>query len=499
MSIARKAGRAAGALFLRKCWTSLVSLGVIAYLASVLSKEEFGVVAFSSTILAVIQILAVSGISEYVVFFNGTENERAEVANAAFWLNLAASLGVVMVGAALAPAIARYFGQPVIGPVILVMLGGFFASMIASIPKALYRKDINYAPLVALETVQQTVVSIGQVLLAWQGWGVFSLVVPPTVVGSMIAAVFLWRSPLALTRGSGVHLWPSILRYSKHIVGARLLTRFANEGDNLVIGAVLGLSALGRYHLAYRMANILFLSLMPVVIDVSMPVFANIANERRRLFVRYVRMLSLIMFVMFPLLLMLFVNAREISLVIYHEDLGLLVQVLMISVLGRCISSPTGGLFNATGKPYVSLWFVCIFTPLFLGTLYLTCSQGLLVAASTVAAFFTVGQVVQTWLASRFVFRMPLGRILTRIWPYALPAGTASGLALFARTLVTSESLILHIVTISTVFLASYAVLFRTLAGKEVGRIIRLFGSIHPNLGQIARLLSWPDTTRFAN
>ena len=486
-------------LFLRKCWTSIVNLLVIAYLARTLSLEAFGIVPVCTTILSVIQILAVSGISEYVIFYNGRKEDRDEVINAAFWLNLVASLGVVAVCIPLAPAIANHHEDPVMGPVILVMLGGFFSSMVASIPKALYRKEINYGPLVALETVQQTTVCIGQVVLAWQGFGVFSLVLPTAIVNPFIALIFLWKSPLKLRGGMGFRHWSRIFAYTRHIIVARLLTRLGNEGDNLIVANVLGLADAGRYNLAYRMANILFLSLTPVVVDVSMPVFARISEDRRRLFVHYVKMLSLIMFVMFPVLLIVYVNASEISMLIYEKDLGLLVQILMISVLGRCISSPTGGLFNATGKPQIALRFVSVFAPSFLGTLYFTSRFGLIEAAMTVAGFFTVGQIVQTWLASRFVFDMPLGRIMSRIWPYALPSALAGAITLAARMFVTTDDLILHTLIVSTIFGACYVVLFRWLAAKEVVRITRLFEAIHPKLGNAARILSWPRAGKLAS
>ncbi|MCB1098830.1 MAG: oligosaccharide flippase family protein [Verrucomicrobiae bacterium] len=500
MSTARKAGHAAGALFLRKVWTSLVSLGVIGYLARTLDIEAFGVVAVCATLLSLIQVLAVSGISEYVVFYNGDEDEKRTVANAAFWLNFFASLLVVAVGIGVAPLIVEQ-NDPIYGPVIMVMLASFFSSMVASIPKALYRKEINYGPLVALETVQQTLISIGQVVLAWRGFGVLSLVLPTAIVGPIIAAIFMWKSPLVLTGSLGILHWGKILRYTRHIIGARLLTRLANEGDNLVIKTVLGDKALGLYALAYRMANILFLSLMPVVVDVSMPVFARIASNTRRLFLGYVKMLSLIAFVMFPVLLLLFVSAPEIAQVVYgnkaidqHQvKIGILAQIMMVSVLGRCISSPTGGLFNATGKPHIPMWFASVFTPLFLGTLYVTSGYGLYVAAFTVAAFFTVGQVVQTWLASRLIFHYSLSRVLYRIWPYAFPAGMAAGIALAARVFIYVQNPIAHIVAVSLVFAVSYAILFRVLSPKEVERIGRLLQSIHPRLGQAARWMTWPE------
>lgn len=509
MSTARKAGHAAGALFLRKCWTSIVNLGVIAYLARTLTLAEFGIVGICATILSLIQILAVSGISEYVIFFQGSDDERRDVTNSAFWLNLFAALTVVLVSIGLSPFIASQLDDhPSVGPVIMIMLAGFFASMVASIPKALYRKEINYGPLVFLETIQQTAVSFGQVLLAWQGFGVFSLVLPTAIVSPVIAVLFLWKSPLCLKSRLGVHHWKAILSYTRHIVGARILTRFANEGDNLVVGKVLGLQAAGVYVLAYKMANILFLSLMPVVIDVSMPVFASISANRRRLFIRYSTMLSLIMFVMFPVMLLLFVNVKEVAEIIYSKgrieevltigEFALLVQILMISVLGRCISSPTGGLFNATGKPHLALGFVCVFTPLFIGTLYFTSGFGLMAAALTVAVFFTVGQLVQVGLASAKVFKMPMKKVVFRTWPYLLPASIAVAIALASREFLKTENLVAHIVAVSCVFILSYSILFRTLASREVFRIVQTFQAIHPRLGAFAKILSWPHSGALA-
>ena len=265
-----------------------------------------------------------------------------------------------------------------------------------------------------------------------------------------------------------------------------------------MIAKVLGPQALGLYSLAYRMANILFLSLMPVVVDVSMPVFARICGDKRRLFLAYVKMLSLISFVMFPVLLLLFVNAQELAPLIYGDknadfaQIGMLAQIMMISVLGRCISSPTGGLFNAVGKPQIPLWFTSVFTPLFLGTLYVTSGYGIHVAAWTVAVFFTAGQVVQTWLASRLIFNYPVSRVLFRVWPYALPAGVAAGIAMIARASIPFENAITHIVAVSTIFSLSYAVLFRLFSPKEVARIGELLQSIHPKLGQAARWMTWP-------
>jgi len=260
MSVAKKAGYAAAALFLRKCWTSVLSLTVVAYLVSTLGTEAYGILAIASVILSLIQVLAVSGVSEFVIFSRGTSEDQAEAENAAFWFNAFGSLVVVVVGCLVAPLVAIFYDDPRYTTILWIMLAGFFGSMIGSIPKALYRKKIDYGPLVAVETIQLTTVSLGQVVLAWQGFGIYSLVLPSAVVAPIVAWIFIKRSPLRLLNTFGVHRWPSIFSYTKHIIGSRVLTRLANEGDYLVLGAALEKSAVGLYSLAYRMSSILFLS-----------------------------------------------------------------------------------------------------------------------------------------------------------------------------------------------------------------------------------------------
>ena len=495
MSVARKAGFAVATLFLRKCWSSLLNLGVIAYLASTLEWESFGLVAMCATSLALIQIMAVSGISEFVIFYNEKKADYRDALNAAFWLNFFVSIVVILAALLALPVITMLVNgehEKDIAPLVLLLLVSIFCSIVASIPRALFRKAINYGPMVAIETVQLTLVSIGQVTCAWKGLGVYSLVLPSAVVGPFIAIFYLRSAPKFLTRGFGLNRWREIFRYTKHIIGARLLTRFANEGDNLIIGAVLGMGKLGAYHLAYKMANIVFLSLMPVVADISLPVLAKSSDQRRRLFVRYSKMISLIAFTIIPILMLVIVNAGDLSNLIYGKDLALLVQILTISVIGRCISSPTGGLFNATGRPHIPLGFVCIFTPLFLGLLWLTARYGLVAAAGTVAICFTIGQLIQTWLASRYVFDRPLKSILINVQPYLAPTIIAGAFAIIVGTLLDGQTKferLARVILVSGLFLAAYWFLLVTFSTKALCRMEKLFYSIHPKLGNLLGLV----------
>ena len=84
MSIGEKVFSSAFLLLIRKIWSNVINLGVMAFLARILSKEDFGILAISSVFLGLINTAATSGISEYVVYYRG--NDKNEKVNAAFWL-----------------------------------------------------------------------------------------------------------------------------------------------------------------------------------------------------------------------------------------------------------------------------------------------------------------------------------------------------------------------------------------------------------------------------
>lgn len=68
MSVAKKASIAVKLMVMRRIWGALVSFSIMAYLSRVLDIKDFGIVAISSVLIQFINLLATSGISEYIIF-----------------------------------------------------------------------------------------------------------------------------------------------------------------------------------------------------------------------------------------------------------------------------------------------------------------------------------------------------------------------------------------------------------------------------------------------
>jgi teichuronic acid exporter len=403
MSLAQKAGQAGALMLIRKVWGALISFGVMAYLARELSKEDFGIVAISATLISLIQVIAISGISEYLIFYKGVDEKK--VMNAGFWLNLLATITVSMMVIIATPYWASFYGDERISKIIYLMLSGFFFNMLSAIPMAIFRKNLDYKPMILIQTVFGTVSNISQIGFAFYGFGVFSLALPNAIITPIITLALFWRSGFVPSRNLGLHYWKNIVQYTKHVIGQRILGKFVNEGDTLIIGRFFGMQVLGVYNLAFQFANLFTAHFLPIITNISMPVFAK-NNKRPELVTQhYHKMVRLLSFITIPVIAFMILNADFLISTIYGAkwiDAILPFQILSIFVMVRSIGSPTSGLFNAMGKPQIGFYFTLIFSPIFVGFILLSSiTNNLIVVSATITATRIVGSFVQLILASK--------------------------------------------------------------------------------------------------
>ena len=146
MSLGEKVFSSAFLLLIRKIWGNVINLAVMAFLARILSKEDFGLLAISSVFLSIINTLATSGIAEYVVYYDG--EDKSEKLNAAFWLNLFLTIAVVVVVVTTGPWWADFYDNKKVYSLLLLLCVSFFFEMGSTIPKAILRKELEYLSLI---------------------------------------------------------------------------------------------------------------------------------------------------------------------------------------------------------------------------------------------------------------------------------------------------------------------------------------------------------------
>ncbi|MGI9192861.1 MAG: lipopolysaccharide biosynthesis protein [Chitinophagaceae bacterium] len=380
MSLTQKAGKAGSLMLFRKGWGALVNLGVMAYLARTIDKSDFGLVVISSNLINFIQVLAISGIGEYVIYYNGDDRKR--VLNAAFWLNFVLVLTVALIVILLSPFWANQFDDPRIKHLIWMLLTGFVFSAMNSIPISIFRKSLDFKPMVTIQTIFGTIGQLTSVVCAYAGLGVYSLVVPNLMVIPVLCIVLFWRSGFRPSlRTLDTKYWKQIFGYTKHMIGATAMNKFANEGDTFIVGKLLGMEALGIYDIAYKLAHILSSHLLPIITTITLPVLSQHQKNLSVVRSHFLKMIQVIALVFFPAFTVMILFANDIILLLYGEKWTAAIlpfQILCGFAVWRTISSPSASLYGALGKPHISLYFNLTFTPIFLLAVYFGSLYGLI-------------------------------------------------------------------------------------------------------------------------
>ncbi len=404
MSLGKKVFSSAVLLFVRKIWGNVINLIVMAFLARILSKEDFGLLAISSVLLSIINSLATSGISEYIISYKG-EFEK-EVINATFWLNLLLTFGVVLVCVTAGPFWAEFYENEKIFNLILLLLVSFVFHMTSTIPRSLLRKDLDYKTIVLYSTVSMTSISIGKLVAAFLGMGVYSLALPQAIVSPLLMIAFFlkadWKPMLKL----GIIYFKDIFRFSGNVVGARVLTRIVNEGDNLIVGKFVGLEGLGVYTLAFNLANLVTTNVVFIANDIFLPLYSKVKDDAERLRDIYKRMINVLASISFPAITTLVIVAEPIVSLIYGEkwfEAIVPFQILCIFAIGRSLSSPSSAIFSAMGRPDISFKFAIFLAPVFLIAVFVGSQYSVIGVAIATTIVRVSGSIISLSLSLKLI------------------------------------------------------------------------------------------------
>jgi lipopolysaccharide exporter len=423
-------------------WTSLasaVAIGLsfvqLAMLARLLSPGDFGLMAIVLSISAFLQIMADAGASQAII--HQREVTEAQLSTL-YWINVicGAALGALLAGAS--SWLASIYGEPRLQPLLVVAGLHLFVGTLWQQLRVIAQKELQFAPLAAIEICAAVVSLASALTVAWLGGGVYALaagLLASSVAGAVLGWVLLpagWRPGLVL-RISEVR---SFLRYGAYAMGNDLANGIASQLDILIGGRFLGPQATGLYSVSRNVCLQLAATINPVITRVALPLMAKAQHDRELLRAVYLRTLRFTASANFPAYVALGVLADEIVAVVLGrqwEAAAPLLRVLALWGLMRSTVNPVGSLLMACGKPERNFAWNAAWLLALPGTIWLAAAHGALGLAVGVTALGAIGWLLPAWY---FLVR-PLTGItlaeyaqeLTMPFALALLAGAAAHVA----------------------------------------------------------------------
>lgn len=233
--------------------TQFISLVFGVILARLLVPQDFGTVAGIIIFIEVAHSIVGSGVVTAIV---QRKELREEHCSTAFTIQMVLSVVAYLTLVFISAWVGSFLRSATAGEVMVIMALSVLLMPFLSIPTALLRREMDFRAAGIAETVQQLCSGATAVMLAYLGWGVWSLVYG-RVLGWFLKSIQVmllakWWPRLDFSRDIAQELYS----FGGRVVAANLLNDIANNIAYLLVGRFLGPQQLGFYYKAYYLMNL---------------------------------------------------------------------------------------------------------------------------------------------------------------------------------------------------------------------------------------------------
>jgi len=328
----------------------LIRMVSVPIMARLLSPEEFGLVGMVTVVTGFVLMFRDMGLSTAVI--QRAEINRAQISTL-FWINTGIGLALSVLTAALAPAIAWFYGEPRLKVLTLVLAMGFIFGGLTIQHQALLKRHMRFAALAVIDVSGILIGITAAIVAAYLGAGYWSLVFM-SLVSSAAVAIGVW---VALDWRPGWPCWHSSVRsmlsFGRNVIGYRIVNYLARNTDKMLLGRFEGRFVLGLYGVAYGLLMMPLSQITGPIISVALPALSRIQNDRQRYVNYYRKLIELLSFIIMPLTIFLAICSQSVINLLLGDQwraASRIFQILAITAFIQPLSSTAGIVLLSLGR-----------------------------------------------------------------------------------------------------------------------------------------------------
>lgn len=297
--------------------------------ARVLSPDDYGLVGMAAIYFGFLTLVSEAGLGMTVIALRELRGHQLlEVHTFGALMGVAgfAASGVI------AWPLARFFGEPALTWVVMVMSVNFILISLRTVPQAILQRDLSFRKFAALDGANSLITASTAVMFALLGFRYWSLVISALLGSAVTTGLALWWKPLWF-RWPRFHELRGILKTSREILIASIAWYVFQSADFFVAGKLLGKSALGTYTFAWTLAYSIVEKVTTLVNGVTSSIFSA-AKHDRALLTRYItRITGALALVLLPATAGVALVSHELVLAVLGEKWRAAIVPLTLLVL----------------------------------------------------------------------------------------------------------------------------------------------------------------------
>jgi O-antigen/teichoic acid export membrane protein len=427
-------------------------------LARLLMPEDFDCIGMLAIFLAVSNIFIQGGLGTALIQKkNPTKLDYSTV----FYWNLVFAVVFYVILFAIAPAVARFYGLPILQPMLRVQSSVLIIQSFAIVQITQLQKRMDFRALAIRNMAAALAGTLIAIPMAFHGYGAWSLVAS-AILAAIVNVLLLWK--MSDWRPSLEFSFAS-LKQLFSFGGLMLLSSLAEtlytNLQGLIIGKRFPAGNLGYYMQAKKLEEVPVTGLSSIVNDVTFPAFAKLQDDPDRVLEGMRKSTKALSFVNFPMMILLMIIALPLITLLYGakwETSAPYFQILCISGLIYTINTLNTNVIKALGKGKIYFAVQIIKRTIGIALIFFGMRYGIYGLLWAVASVSYISFIINALVSKRLI-NYGIFRQLWDVFPCLLAAATAGVLAyLLGRVLP------LNMYVVMLIQIVVYAVLYLLLA-----------------------------------
>lgn len=326
-------------------------------LARLLEPCEFGILGMLNIFTAVAMVFINSGLSTAII---RTKDASPEDYSTVFYFNIFVSTGFYVILFFAAPLIANFFKEPILVPLTRLITLVFLINSFGIIQNAILIKSINFKKQTICNLSGLGVSAIISTIMAFQGFGVYSIV-GQAVSQALVTNILFWiTSKWRPVGGFKISSFKKLWSFGSKVLATSIVAQIVENIDNILIGKVFSAGQLGFYVRAKSSKQLPEQIFTGVLSSTSFAVLAKVSDDDKELRRLHLHFFKLGTYGFLPIIFGFIAVAKAFTIVLYSEKWLPSVPIFQVIALSS-IAIFLGSLFSQTimakgdGKLYFRL------------------------------------------------------------------------------------------------------------------------------------------------
>jgi len=335
---------------LAQLFTWLSTIIVIRFL----TPEDYGVKALVG--IAFSLFIVVSAVAIESIIIRNKDIDKDGV-GPILGVSILMNISLFIISLLIAPLIADYYQQEILQTVMIVMSFAFIVLPFKSVPFALLARRMEFKKRSMIELFSAVVSSLICLGLAYNGAGVWALVIGQLSMITFQVILYLYYVNWFCLPSFSVPYMRKVFSYGSGVLISALVWVMCWRLDVFIGGKFLSLEQIGAFAVALHLASLPTEKVMPLLNQIAFPAFSKLQDNEKELKYYFKKSSRLVFSLLVPICVILSLTSDYLVSLIFTDkwqDLSLPLSVLALAVPFKALITMYAPVYNAVGKPKMS-------------------------------------------------------------------------------------------------------------------------------------------------